>query len=104
MGEQTDETKEDNNLTEKDNELMAGTADEKDSESLDSNMTEEDATEMNMEEMYEQSLKQIQEGELVEGEIIKIEDDFVLVDIGYKSEGVIPIREFKDLEGKISSI
>ncbi|MEA3361452.1 MAG: 30S ribosomal protein S1, partial [Thermodesulfobacteriota bacterium] len=103
MGEQTDKTKEDNNLTEKETELETVQADEKDSESLDSNMTEEDATEMNMEELYEQSLRQIQEGELVEGEIIKIEDDFVLVDIGYKSEGVIPIREFKDQDGKVTA-
>ena len=63
----------------------------------------EDSAEINIEEMYEQSMKQIQEGELVKGEIIKIDDDYVLVDIGYKSEGLIPIREFKDSDGKVTA-
>ncbi len=102
MGEQTDETKEDNKVTDKQTELEVSKPDEKESESLDSKK-DEDTSDMNMEEMYEQSMRQIQEGELVEGEIIKIEDDFVLVDIGYKSEGVIPIKEFKDSDGKVTA-
>ena len=63
----------------------------------------QDPTEMSMEEMYEQSLRQINEGELITGEIIKIEEDFVLVDIGYKSEGGIPISEFRDSDGNITA-
>jgi len=59
--------------------------------------------EINIEEMYERSLREIQEGELVKGEIIRIDEDHVLVDIGYKSEGLIPIREFKDSDGKITA-
>jgi small subunit ribosomal protein S1 len=50
-------------------------------------------------EMYEESLKSLQEGELVRGEIVKVDKEFVLVDIGYKSEGQIPIHEFIDSEG-----
>jgi len=53
--------------------------------------------------MYEQSLRQIQEGELINGEIIKIDEEYVLVDIGYKSEGIIPIREFKDTDGNVTA-
>ncbi|MBW2333114.1 MAG: 30S ribosomal protein S1 [Deltaproteobacteria bacterium] len=53
--------------------------------------------------MYEQSLMQIQEGELITGEIIKIDEEYVLVDIGYKSEGIIPIREFMDTDGKVTA-
>jgi len=102
MGEQTDKTKEDNKVTDKQTELEVSKPDEKESESLESKK-DEDSSDMNMEEMYEQSMRQIQEGELVEGEIIKIEDDFVLVDIGYKSEGVIPIKEFKDSDGKVTA-
>jgi small subunit ribosomal protein S1 len=64
---------------------------------------EEDSAEINIEEMYEQSLRQIQEGELITGEIIKIDEEYVLVDIGYKSEGIIPIREFKDTDGKVTA-
>ena len=55
-------------------------------------MTEEKNT--TLEELYNQSLKNIQEGQIVSGKIVSITDSDVLVDIGYKSEGVIPLREF----------
>ncbi|HKI48991.1 MAG TPA: 30S ribosomal protein S1 [Desulfobacteria bacterium] len=57
--------------------------------------TEEDVSFM---EMFEESMKSIQEGKIVSGEIVQIDNEFVLVDIGYKSEGQIRINEFKDLE------
>ncbi len=63
----------------------------------------EDQEKLDMEEMYENSLKQIQEGELVKGRIIKLMEDHALVDIGYKSEGVISLDEFRDSEGKINA-
>jgi len=53
--------------------------------------------------LYEESLKSIQEGEVVKGEIIQVEKEYVLVDIGYKSEGQIPIREFIDPEGTLTA-
>jgi len=54
-------------------------------------------------ELYEESLKSIREGKIVKGEIIKIDDEFVLVDIGYKSEGLISIAEFIDSEGQLTT-
>ena len=48
--------------------------------------------------MYEATLKNITEGSIVPGKIIAIRDNEVLVDIGYKSEGIIHASEFKDLE------
>jgi len=39
------------------------------------------------------SLKDFKDGDLVEGEVVKVDRDEVLVDIGYKSEGVIPAKE-----------
>lgn len=54
-------------------------------------------------ELYEQSLKSIQEGELVSGEIVMIGKEHVLVDIGYKSEGQIRISEFIDPEGNLTA-
>jgi small subunit ribosomal protein S1 len=57
----------------------------------------------NFMELYEESLKSIQEGELVKGEIVQVDKEFVLVDIGYKSEGQIPIREFIDEQGNITA-
>lgn len=52
-------------------------------------------------EMYEESLKQFEEGEVVMGTIISVDRDHVLVDVGYKSEGQIPIHEFKDENGNV---
>ena len=41
----------------------------------------------------EATIKPFDEGDIVAGEIVKIDKDEVLLDIGYKSEGVIPLRE-----------
>jgi small subunit ribosomal protein S1 len=54
-------------------------------------------------DLYEESFKQFAEGEVVIGKIISVDKDHVLVDIGYKSEGQINIREFKDAEGNIAA-
>lgn len=53
--------------------------------------------------LYEESLKSIKEGEVVAGEIVQVDKEYVLVDIGYKSEGQIPIREFVDAEGNLAA-
>lgn len=42
-------------------------------------------------------------GELIDGTIVAIGRDYVVVDIGYKSEGQIPISQFQDHEGKMST-
>ena len=64
----------------------------------------EDAEDMeSFQELYEQSLTNIQEGEVIHGRIIQITDDFVMVDIGYKSEGQIHISEFKDEDGTVQA-
>ncbi len=49
-----------------------------------------------MEAFYDQSMASFKEGEVVRGRIVETTDDYVLVDIGYKSEGAIPIYEFPD--------
>jgi small subunit ribosomal protein S1 len=54
-------------------------------------------------EMYEESLRRVQEGEVVQGKIIQIDKEFVLVDIGYKSEGQVPIAEFRGPDGAIDA-
>jgi len=52
--------------------------------------------------LYEASLKdhELKEGEIVKGEVIQVLADHAVVDIGYKSEGTIPIEEFGLKEGK----
>ena len=57
----------------------------------------------NFMELFEESLKSIQEGEVIKGEIVQIDREYVSVDIGYKSEGQIPIQEFIDLEGNLTA-
>ena len=54
-------------------------------------------------ELYEESFKSIQEGNVVEGKIIQIDKEFVLVDIGYKSEGQIRVSEFIDPDGRLTA-
>ncbi|MCK5237325.1 MAG: 30S ribosomal protein S1 [Deltaproteobacteria bacterium] len=50
-------------------------------------------------QLYEQSLKQLNEGELVRGTVVNVSRDSVVVDIGYKSEGLVPIEDFLDADG-----
>jgi small subunit ribosomal protein S1 len=53
--------------------------------------------------LYEESLKSYQEGEVVRGKIVSLDKDFIMVDIGYKSEGRIPIEEFTGPDGEIKA-
>ncbi len=52
-------------------------------------------------DLFEQSIQVAGVGEVVKGEVIAVGKDFVLVDIGDKSEGEIDIAEFKDEDGAI---
>ena len=45
---------------------------------------------------YEESMRSIGEGEIVRGTVLTIDDKDVLVDVGFKSEGIIPLAEFSD--------
>ena len=77
-----------------------GTDDVQEMEPLDDDASENmDAD--NFMKMYEESLKSIQEGEVVSGEIVQVDKEYVLVDIGYKSEGQISIHEFLDEQGRV---
>lgn len=60
----------------------------------ESQIAEESAAEINQDEINVQT---IQSGDLVKGKVVKIEDNQVLVDIGYKYDGIIPIRELSAL-------
>jgi small subunit ribosomal protein S1 len=43
---------------------------------------------------YEETMRDIREGEIVKGKIIQVSETDALVDVGFKSEGIIPIIEF----------
>jgi small subunit ribosomal protein S1 len=51
-----------------------------------------------MEAMYDETLKNLNEGTIVSGKILSVIDGDVLIDIGYKSEGIVSVQEFTDLE------
>src|SRR4030042_3181799 len=50
--------------------------------------------------LYEESLRTLEEGQIVKGTVIDITPDHVTIDVGYKCEGQIPIREFQKREKK----
>ena len=62
-----------------------------------------------VEESFEELLKDYEKGgfelkrnDVVQGTIVQVNPDSVVVDVGYKSEGVIPLREFADENGEIN--
>jgi len=63
------------------------------------NDTEYDSSEYDeLVKMYDQTMSDFVEGELVRGKILAINEKEVAVDIGFKSEGSIPIEEFSNLD------
>ncbi|MBK5222009.1 MAG: 30S ribosomal protein S1, partial [Acidimicrobiia bacterium] len=56
-------------------------------------VVENDLGGMSMDDAYSASMVEVEDGQIVEGTIVKVDRDEVLLDIGYKSEGVIPSRE-----------
>ena len=55
-------------------------------------------------ELFEQSLKvvKMQSGGVVSGVVMRIDNEFVVVDAGLKSEGIIPAEQFKDARGELT--
>lgn len=52
-----------------------------------------DLGDQSIDEAYAQTMVDVEDGQIVEGTVVKVDRDEVLLDIGYKSEGVIPSRE-----------
>src|SRR5262249_60484714 len=51
---------------------------------------------------YEKSFKNLQEGQIIRGRVLSVTGSEVIVDIGYKSEGIIPVSEFTDFSGEVT--
>jgi len=49
--------------------------------------------------LYEGTLSEIAEGEIVKARVLRKTDSAVILDVGFKSEGLIPLDEFRDPEG-----
>jgi small subunit ribosomal protein S1 len=53
------------------------------------------------EALFEESLRTVKPGEVVKGIVVGITSTHVLIDVGYKSEGQIPLPEFLDRQGNL---
>tara|TARA_B100000609_G_scaffold105434_1_gene83702 strand:+ start:12717 stop:14555 length:1839 start_codon:yes stop_codon:yes gene_type:complete len=53
-------------------------------------------------DLFEKSLdeRDFKVGDIVKGKVVEVQEDYVLVDINYKSEGLIPISEFRVVDGQ----
>lgn len=51
--------------------------------------------------LFEESLQAVQPGGVVSGKIVDVNPTHVVVDVGYKTEGRIPVQEFQDREGAL---
>ncbi|MGH7395162.1 MAG: S1 RNA-binding domain-containing protein, partial [Candidatus Methylomirabilales bacterium] len=56
-----------------------------------------------MQAIYDQTFKDIAEGEIVRGRVVEVTADAVLIDIGYKSEGSVPLKEFTTPQGEVAA-
>lgn len=53
-------------------------------------------SELSFEQMLEESIKTIRTGEIVTGKVIDVKEDEIVLNIGYKSDGIIPRNEYTD--------
>jgi small subunit ribosomal protein S1 len=67
----------------------------------DEELEESEEMEQSFEDLFESSLKELHSGNVVKGTIVQVNPDSVIVDVGGKSEGVIPVNEFTDEQGQI---
>ena len=56
-------------------------------------IVEDDLGDLSFEDAIDQTIVEFEDGDLVTGKVVKVDKDEVLLDIGFKSEGVIPARE-----------
>src|SRR5258706_11528010 len=53
-------------------------------------------------DLYDNSFRNIAEGEVVKGTVLKVTPSEVVIDVGYKSEGIIAVSEFLDEAGEVT--
>jgi small subunit ribosomal protein S1 len=70
---------------------------ESDTNPLDEAKESSENIQTQLQEQYLKSLEQLEEGQMITGQVIQITPDQVFIDVGYKSEGKIPIAEFVEV-------
>jgi small subunit ribosomal protein S1 len=53
---------------------------------------------LTLSKLYSESFKDVKEGELIKGKIVRVQGDYVILDVGFKSEGSVPKNEFYENE------
>ncbi|MDP6560384.1 MAG: S1 RNA-binding domain-containing protein, partial [Candidatus Binatia bacterium] len=71
------------------------------SENVDGKKDEVGGGEDDFRTLFEKSIRSVQPGGVVTGKVVDITPTHVVVDVGYKTEGQIPIREFSDRGGTV---
>jgi small subunit ribosomal protein S1 len=56
----------------------------------------EERDQLSMEELMQKSMQSLREGEVVHGVVVAVTQDEVMIDIGFKCEGSVPVAEFTD--------
>jgi small subunit ribosomal protein S1 len=69
---------------------------EKAKKNFNSNYTQEEF--ITLAKLYSDSFRDVKEGELIKGRIVRVQGDNVILDVGFKSEGSIPKSEFHETE------
>lgn len=69
---------------------------EKAKREFNSNYTQEEF--LALAKLYSDSFRDVKEGEVIKGKIVRIQDDLVILDVGFKSEGAVPKSEFSNPE------
>ena len=62
----------------------------------------EEMSSADFEEFFNAGIKSFKEGEVIKGTVIEISKDAVMIDIGYKSEGLVSAKEFIGSDGKLT--
>ena len=52
-------------------------------------------------ELFEKTVPTIKEGEVTRGKVLSVDEDNVQIDVGFKSEGMVPTWEFMDEDGTV---
>lgn len=74
---------------------LAGMSGGSDSESVSSASLSE------FERLLGESIDKVRPGRIVKGVVTEVSPEVVTVDIGFKSDGIVPVEQFKDLEGQL---
>ncbi|ABB37308.1 ribosomal protein S1 [Oleidesulfovibrio alaskensis G20] len=71
-------------------------------ETIDTSLDAEMSFESALENYLSSDFGDLEEGSIVKGEVVRVDGDYVLVDVNFKSEGQIAASEFKDAEGNLA--